>query len=224
MSKIKPVIIFDMDGVLFDSEPLHVKFEDMFLLEMGVSLTLAQKKKLIGLAGNNMWNLLKDLNNLKPSVEELVKSDKERRIKFFSENVTSKMPGAEELLVKLTNEGFRLALASSSQLQLIDLQLSRASFERYFEEKVSGYMVKNGKPAPDIFLFTAELMKISPGECVVIEDSKNGIKASIAAGMKCIGYSGNHYIKQDLTGADVIVNDLNSISVEMIYSLFKASY
>jgi HAD superfamily hydrolase (TIGR01509 family) len=222
MDRTKPVIIFDMDGVLFDSEPLHVKFEDKFLLEMGVSLTVAQKRKFIGLAGDKMWTLLKELKNLNPSVDELVKSDIERRIEFFSENVTTKMPGAEALLIRLSNEGFRMALASSSQTPLIDLQLSRAGFERFFEQKVSGYMVKNGKPDPDIFLFSANLMKTSPKNCIVIEDSCNGVLAAKAAGMKCIGFSSNHFIEQDLSGADIMVNDLKSVSMEMIYSLFKS--
>jgi HAD superfamily hydrolase (TIGR01509 family) len=221
MNYRKPVIIFDMDGVLFDSEPLHVKFEDGILLEMGISMTIAQKKDFIGLAGYNMWKKFKDTFGLEPSVEELVKSDKERRIKYFSENSTTKMPGAEDLLKRLSNAAFRMALASSSQSKLIDLQLSRAGFDVFFEHKVSGYMVKNGKPDPDIFLYAAKLMNTDQKDCIVVEDSQNGVKASVAAGMKCIGYSGNHFIEQNLDKADIIVNDLNDISIEMIESLFK---
>jgi HAD superfamily hydrolase (TIGR01509 family) len=221
MKQNKPAIIFDMDGVLFDSEPLHVKFEEIFLLEMGVSLTIAQKKELIGLAGNNMWRLLKESYGLQPSVEDLVVRDLERRLEFFKENSTTKMPGAEELLNRLDDFGFRMSLASSSQRPLIDLQLSRAGFERFFENKVSGYMVKKGKPSPDIFLYTAKLMETDPKNCVVIEDSQNGINASISAGMKCIGYSGYHHIKQDLKGADILVDDLDLISAETIHDIFS---
>lgn len=220
---LKPVIIFDMDGVLFDSEPLHVGFEDGFLLEMGVSLTTEQKKDLVGLAGLKMWKHLKEAFNLKPSIEDLIESDKAKRIKFFNENQTTVMPGAASLLLRLSEAGFRMALASSSQLPLIELQLSRAGFDAYFEQKVSGYMVKNGKPDPDIFLFTAEKMNVKSENCIVIEDSQNGVKAAKAAGMKCIGYSGNHFIEQDLSAADIIVNDLDLITIEIVSSLFEQS-
>lgn len=219
MNNNNPVIIFDMDGVLFDSEPLHVKFEDQYLSSMGVSLTIEQKREFIGLAGYNMWKKLKDMFQLKPSVDDLILADKEMRLIYFIENITTPMPGAEELLRKISAVPFRMALASSSQSDLINLQLSRAGFDKFFEQKVSGYMVNKGKPAPDIFLYTARLMNIEPVKCVVVEDSKNGVTAAKAAGMKCIGYSGFHYIEQDLTGADIIINDLRNVSEEIIRSL-----
>lgn len=218
MKDKKPVIIFDMDGVLFNSEPLHVGFEDGFLLEMGVMLTTEQKKDLIGLAGFKMWKHLKEAFNLKPSIEELIESDILRRLKYFTENITTIMPGAASLLLRLSEAGFRMALASSSQLPLIDLQLSRAGFDAYFEQKISGYMVKNGKPDPDIFLFTAERMNVKSENCIVIEDSQNGVKAAKAAGMKCIGYSGNHFIEQDISAADLVVNDLDLITREILFN------
>lgn len=137
------------------------------------------------------------------------------------ENETETMPGAEELLIRLKQAGFRMALASSTQMDLIDLLLTRSGFHHYFEKSISEDMVSNGKPDPDIFIFTAAKMNSVTKNCIVIEDSENGVQAAKAAGMKCIGFEGKHLIKQDITKADIVVNDLKKINSEMILSLFS---
>ena len=170
-----------MDGVLFDSEPLHVRFEEHLFRKMNITLSENQKKKLVGLGDYKVWTLLKEWLQLKEPLDQLLIYDRKQRIRFFHENETIVMPGAEKLLEMLKADGFRLAIASSSQIELIDLNLSRAGFTHYFEVRVSNDMVTSGKPDPDIFLFTADKMKVAPENCIVIEDSENGMNAAKSA-------------------------------------------
>jgi HAD superfamily hydrolase (TIGR01509 family) len=212
-------IIFDMDGVLFDSEPLHTRFEQSLFKKLNIELSEMQKQKLIGLGDLKMWEMISELFIMDHSLNQLLENDRKERIKFFSKKGVTVMAGAEKLLASLTAHGFRLALASSSQMEIIDLNLSRAGFSHYFEVKVSNDMVISGKPEPDIFLFAAERMKVLPQNCLVIEDSENGVNAAKSAGMKCIAYSCRPVFKQNVAKADLIVDDLLKITPELIKSL-----
>ena len=99
-----------------------------------------------------------------------------------------------------------LALASSSPRRIIDLFTSKTSTQSYFEFLLSGEEVPNGKPEPDIFLEAARRLGAAPAECVVIEDSANGVQAAVAAGMRCIGFQNPHSGTQDLKMADLVVD------------------
>jgi HAD superfamily hydrolase (TIGR01509 family) len=214
-----PVIIFDMDGVLFDSEPVHARFEQNMFCEMKIKISDYQKKKLIGMGVKKMWQMLKVSFDIKDSLEDIIKNDRDKRIRFFKEYEPNAMPGAEELLKRLKSERFRMAVASSSQTDLIDLLLTRSGFRNFFEISISEDLVSKGKPDPDIFIHTAAKMNADPKYCIVIEDSENGVYAAKAAGMKCIGFNGMHIISQDIALADIVVDNLRKIDVEMIQSL-----
>lgn len=207
-----------MDGVLFDSEPIHIQFEELLFKKMSINLSESHKKKIVGLGDYKMWEMLKESFRLNDSLQQLLINDRKERTSFFRKNRLTIMPGAEKLLKLLNSNGFRLSLASSSQMDLIDLNLSRSGFDHFFEVKVSNDMVKSGKPDPDIFLFTAAKMNVSPQNCLVIEDSDNGVKAAKSAGMKCIRFLNRHDLNQDVGNADITINDLLNITPELIKS------
>jgi HAD superfamily hydrolase (TIGR01509 family) len=220
LSNPERIIIFDMDGVLFDSEPLHVRFEDILFNKLNINVSESQKRRLVGLGGSERWKMIKESFNLTEPLEKLLLIDREERILFFHENETTIMPGAKVLLERLRLNGFRMALASSSQIEVIDLNLSNAGFDKFFEVKISGDIVSRGKPDPDIFLYAADKMKASPQNCVVIEDSENGINAAKSAGMKCIAFTSRQIFYQDVSNADTAVADLANITPEMILALW----
>jgi HAD superfamily hydrolase (TIGR01509 family) len=217
----KHVIIFDMDGVLFDSEPLHCQYEDSLFRKMNINASTDQKKQFVGLGDLKFWTLLKELFNLDEPLEELLKYDSKERINFFKHHNTPVMAGSGTLLENLHSSGFRMALASSSLTEIIDMNLLRSGYSRYFEIRVSNGMVKKGKPDPDIFLYAASLMNTEPSNCVVIEDSEHGIKAALSAGMRCIALKNDPDSIQDVSSADMIVRNLSEITREKILSLFS---
>jgi HAD superfamily hydrolase (TIGR01509 family) len=154
-----------------------------------------------------MWTILKEKYGLPQSVEELKAIEKERKYKTLETDELMATPGMHLLLSQLKEERFALAIASSGARKNIDLILSRLNMQKYFDFIVSGEDVQRGKPAPDIFLRAAEKFARQPGDCVVIEDSTNGILGAKAAGMHCIAYSNPTSGNQDLTKADHIVSD-----------------
>jgi HAD superfamily hydrolase (TIGR01509 family) len=208
-----------MDGVLFDSEPLHVIFEQNLFRSLNINLSDEQKKQLVGLGDHKVWKLIMESFPLEYSLGQLLEKDRRERLGFFKENDVPVMPGARELLMGLSDRGFSLALASSSRAELIDLFLSRAGFSDFFGIRVSNEMVKNGKPDPDIFLYAADRMKVPPRNCLVVEDSENGVNAAKSAGMKCIAFRSRTDFHQDVSGADFIVSRLDKITNKLILEL-----
>jgi HAD superfamily hydrolase (TIGR01509 family) len=208
-----------MDGVLFDSEPLHISFEQLLFERLNIKLSEKQKNTLIGLGDYKVWAMLKESFNLTESLEQLLINDRRERISYFMNNEVIIMPGAKKLLERLNKNGLRLALASSSQMDLIDLNLERAGFKHFFEVVVSNDMVASGKPDPDIFLYAAERLKVSPQNCLVIEDSENGVKAAKSAGMRCIAFTNNSLFNQNISKADIAVNNLLDITHKLILTL-----
>jgi len=116
-----------------------------------------------------------------------------------------------EIISYLKNRKIKLALASSSSLYLINLILQKMHLKSIFDVVLSGEEVANGKPFPDIFIKTAELLNVQPDRCVVIEDSKNGVTAAKNAGMLCIGFKSPNSKNQDINRSDYIVADLIKI-------------
>lgn len=219
MLHFKPVIIFDMDGVLFDSEPLHCQFEETLFRHYNIFPSAEQKKLFVGLGDIRFWELLKDMFSLEMTVEDLVLFDRKKRIQFFRDHQAPVMKGAARLLEHLNASGFRMSLASSSLMEIIDGNLTRSGLSGYFETKVCNDMITNGKPEPDIFLLAAGKMNARPDHCVVVEDSEHGIKAARSAGMKCIALKNDPASRQKVDGADIVVPGLNDITAQRILDL-----
>ena len=205
---MKKLIIFDLDGVLLDSESLYKKVNFRFFHDLGVEITDDEYNSFIGISGDKMWGYIKEKGRLKQSISNLRAEEKERKFDGLYENELISNPGLSELLNFIQSKGIPMAIASSGLMKNIQLILKKLKVDSYFDHIVSGEMPKHGKPAPDIFLLTANHFQIEPTDCLVIEDSKNGVLAAKSAGMTCIGYLNIGSGNQDLTEADIITDSL----------------
>ncbi len=205
-------VIFDMDGVIVNSEPYYVQIEKETFEGYGLDITPEEHLTFQGIATTMMWERIKKAYNLTQPVNELISETNKRYVEFFDKVANLEaMPGVEDLIKKLKDRNIPIALATSSIPELIKIILDRTGLEKYFETIVHSGMVKAGKPAPDIFLLTAEKAGVSPEKCIVIEDSANGIKAAKAAGMFCIGYAGPGSESQDQSLADLIIKNYDKL-------------
>ena len=167
----------------------------------------------VGVSNPVMWAELRDKYKLAASVEELL--DKQL---FYKKHLIGNMKlqpikGIKQLLDEIKSCGIRIGLASSSSKEFINYILDKIDLKKYFEVIVSGEDVVRGKPAPDIFRRTAELLNVQPEYCLVIEDSAHGVKAAKLAQMKCIGFSNPNSGKQDLSLADAVINEIVEIDL-----------
>ena len=202
-------IIFDMDGVLIDSEPLHKKIEQQMLIELGVNLSHDEHIKFAGV-GKEFWNIIKKRfgYNRDVTAEWLHEEKRERYLKALSAKPIIPIEGVIEVVTEARKRNIPLAVASSSSSYLIHLVLKAIGIEKDISCVVSGEEVPNNKPSPDIFLRTAELMQIDPKACLVIEDSANGVQAAKDAGMYCVAFLNLNSGKQDLSKADHIIHSM----------------
>jgi HAD superfamily hydrolase (TIGR01509 family) len=203
-------VILDMDGVLVDSEPLHIKAETKTLAPYGIELSKEEINHYMGMGVKMMLKSLIIKYSL-PFAEEALFRIHEKNLSDLFQAELKIMPGTMEMIDHLKNRKIKLALASSSSPGLIDLVLKIIGLKSAFDVVISGEQVVNGKPFPDIFIKTAGLLNIPPDRCVVIEDSKNGVSAAKSAGMLCIGFRSPHSKNQDISQADYIVDDLIQI-------------
>ncbi len=204
--------IFDMDGVIIDSEPLHFSADKMLLQEFGVTITDEELHAYVGTTDRLMWSELKEKYNLQLSLDELLARQKQYKRQVFTGRELQPVKGINELLGDLKKKGIPTGLASSSARDFIELILQKLKIRAYFQAVVSGEEVENSKPAPDIFLQAAKLLNAAPANCVVLEDSEHGVKAAKAAGMKCIAYRNPSSGRQDLSAADKIVTTLENLN------------
>ncbi|MBN1501533.1 MAG: HAD family phosphatase [Spirochaetes bacterium] len=222
MKKTPEAVIFDMDGVLIDSEPLHYEAETSIFKIIGADFTEEERHSFIGTSIRSMYGDIIKRFNLKQTVEELINQDKKIRLEFFSAIQELKpIEGVENLLVLLKKEKIKTAIASSSSEEIINLIIEKLGFADYFDVIVSGDSVLHAKPEPDIFLKTVELLNTDTTKCIIIEDSKNGVIAAKKSGIKVIAYKNINSGIQDLSSADIIVNSINEINPGMISSLLK---
>jgi beta-phosphoglucomutase family hydrolase len=204
-------VIFDMDGVLVDSEPLHYEAEKKTLSRYGLTFNRDIHRKYIGYSNERtFWKDLIKEYGVSLNIESLMMEKKE----YFNKHLhkIKLIKPAYTLLKQLKKTSILLALASSSSNALINTFLTQFSLEDFFSVVQSGDEVEYGKPHPDIFLAAAEKLGVSPSNCVVIEDSLNGVKAGHAAGMIVIAVP-NEYTKMlDFSIADHVIESLDDFN------------
>lgn len=197
-------VIFDMDGVLIDSEPIHIQIEKQLYNELGIVFDEIQHQRFLGRSNSEMWKQLLEENNLNNDLQTVM----DRNLQLFLDRLHKDgeiraMEFVEASIQSIIDNGFKIAVASSSSPMLIGEVLKKIKLDTYFETRVSGEEVAHSKPAPDIFLKTAGLLGVEPQKCVVIEDSPNGLKAAREAGMTNVYYNpaqnGNSQVQYDTT-------------------------
>jgi HAD superfamily hydrolase (TIGR01509 family) len=209
-------VIFDMDGVLIDSEPAYLEMNRKMFADFGIEMDDEDYKALVGLPSVPMWTMLKKKYDLKNDISDFLIIEKKRMLEILDSDIISgPIKGTTELLQTLMENNVKLSVASSSAKENIDFILSKLNLSCFFDFVISGEEVSNGKPAPDIFLKVSERFNISPVNCYVIEDSTNGIRAARSAGMHCIGFSNNETNSQDLSGSDIILKNFGKNNRKM---------
>lgn len=222
-------IIFDMDDLMINSHPVHMKIFEAVLNRHGASihnssnpLSKDEEARFFGKKVIEVFNYFKAKYNLGVSPDALNHQFNELLLPVFKKKVEA-MPGLCELINSL--QGYRLVLASSAKRAKIDIVLERLCYTGRFDAVVSGEdEIRYGKPSPDIFLKAAEKIGYSSKNCLVLEDAQNGVEAAKAAGMHCIGVHNTFTferlnLKQDLSMADLQVNSLSEITIKYIASI-----
>lgn len=212
-------VIFDMDGVIVDTELVHRYAYYKQFGELDIVVPEEMYTSFTGLSTRNTFQKLKDHFELQQGVEDLIL----RKRSIFNDAFDSKedlalLEGVESLIKDFHHNGMQLIVASSASKETINRVFNRFGLHQYFSHIVSGEDFPQSKPHPAIFEHAASLSIAPKNNCIVIEDSTNGVKAAKAAGIFCVGYNSFHSKDQDLSLADVVVNHFDELSYVIVAS------
>lgn len=203
-------ILFDMDGVLMDSEPLHLRATQLALGDRARSYTERDNQVFFGATDVEMFRILKILFDLDTSIDDLVRQKREHLI-FMIRTEGRALPGVPDVPLSFRTAGLRLGLVSASARPVIDAILEVVGLAGAFETIVSGDEVARSKPAPDGYLMAARRLAVEPERCFVVEDTRNGVLAAKAAGMSAAAVPGATTIHEDFSVADFILPSLDAL-------------
>lgn len=210
-------VIFDMDGVLVNSEPLHHEVSLVQFKDLNIVVTDELFATFTGNSNKMIYQKIKDQFQLTHEVGDLILAKNALFIEAFDNNEEIHlMPGVKELIIDLHKNGVQLIVASSSEMEIIDKIFERFDLNQYFTHKISGNDFPESKPNPAIFLKAASYSKAPIEECIIIEDSTNGIKAAKAAGIFCVAYKSEDVNTQDQSLADTVIYDYRDLNFEKI--------
>jgi len=202
-----------MDGVISDTQKLHSTVESELLSRYGIKITpLEITVKYSGVRTKDFFDDLLKEQNQKYDLDLIMKEKWSQMEKLAAKSVEA-ISGSIELIHKLKNAGYLLAVASASNLNYVQTVLNTLKVINHFSYIVSGDMVKYGKPHPESFLLASAKIKISPENCLVIEDGVSGMQAAITGGMKCIGLVDNHNKSYPTKN---LVNSLSEITLDYL--------
>lgn len=213
-------VIFDMDGVIVDTEPVHHHAYQQHFSALNIQVSDLMYASFTGNSTKNIYEKLKLQFDLDQSINELV----ETKRAFFDNAFENKkdldlLDGVLNLIQDLHQNNIQMVLASSSAKVTIEKIFDRFNLHPYFSHKVSGEDFPKSKPHPAIFEKAALLSNTDIKECIVIEDSTNGVIAANAAGIFCVGYNSLHSKLQDLTTADLIIQEFKELNFQKIKTL-----
>jgi HAD superfamily hydrolase (TIGR01509 family) len=206
---MKKAVIFDLDGVLIDSEIYFIEAEIKIFKKYGINLTkdiVAQQY--LGLKLDDYLSAIENHFNTSFNHNE-VATELHDTIEHLYKNEIPLVESARHLLESL--DSYKLAVATSREKHLAQSIMARHSILNYFDAGVYREDVKLGKPNPEVFLRAAKALGVDPSECVVVEDARNGFRAGKAAGMFVIALKAQHNESQDFSEANVVIEDLSKI-------------
>jgi HAD superfamily hydrolase (TIGR01509 family) len=206
-------VVFDMDGVLVETEHLWDEVREALTTEWGGRYTPEAQEAMMGMSSSEWSRYLHETVGLREP-PEAINAEVVRRMLERYETDLPVVPGAVEAVRRLAADGFRLAVASSSNRELIDAVLRHLELASLFVVTVSSEEVARGKPSPDVYLETARRLGVEPARCVAVEDSASGIRAAHAAGMRVIAYPNRHYppAADVLALAEAVVPSLTALT------------
>ena len=212
-------VIFDMDGVIVDSEIHWKTTEGYFLQSLIPTWNINDQDKILGLGVHDLYALLASTYQLQKTKEQFLELYQEMANVIYGQKV-SLIEGFTELLSALHANHIPVALASSSPWTWINIMLERFNLRASFQAIVSADELEGeGKPSPAIYLLTAKRLGVSPTRCIAIEDSKNGVLSAKNAGMYCIGFRNGFNDEQDLSRADMIIQHFAELDWQTLRQL-----
>lgn len=214
-----------MDGVLVDSEMIHYYAnKETMKTHFDIDITYEYYKQFIGGTVNNMWNIIiNDFKLVNETIEHLNGLTNEVLLKLTDKSGYPEVPGVARFVREMKARGIRLAVASSSGMPRIEKNLKYIGLRDCFEVLVSGEEVGKSKPDPAVFLEAAKKLGLTVEECLVIEDSKNGVLAAYNGGFPCLGFINENSGNQDLSKATALFEDFRGLDysyINMVYSHF----
>ncbi|MDC1456941.1 HAD family phosphatase [Flavobacteriaceae bacterium] len=214
-------VIFDMDGVIVNSEPLHhLAYKKMFE-EFKLDVSNSLYESFTGQSTYSICEQLCEIFDLKVDANSLVLS-KRKHFKIIFENDSSfeMIDGAMNLIKDYFENNLTLVLASSASMTNIERIFKKFDLNKFFKAKISGADLKESKPNPEIFIKVAQLAGFKKEECIVIEDSTSGIAAAKSAQIYCVGYDSLNSKNQNYDKANLVINNFKEIQFDKISKLF----
>lgn len=214
-------VIFDMDGVIIDSEPVQMKAINQVMAQWGIQL---EEKDFIPMIGRRLaddYDYLKHNFGVPVGIQEFM-GQKNKAYQGLMINEAVEMPGLTPLLKRLKSAGILIGIASGSCRADIQMIVKTLKIESYFQTLTSGDDVVHGKPHPEIYQLAASRLKVPVEECIAIEDTSYGVQSSKEAGMKCVAFPHPYTRHQDFSRADISVASLNEISLELLSSFYSS--
>lgn len=211
----KQAVIFDMDGVITDSEPLYSEAVNLVLAKAGALLTDEDHRAIMGSSIDFTWQYVIDRFGLEGTLEDWKPSYDDTVVELLSSNVIAS-DGLGWLLNALKNLGIRIGLATSSQKNWVEAVLSRLSVTDAFDAIATTEMVEQAKPAPDVYLLAATKLGIGPERCIAIEDTPRGIASAKSAGMFVIAVRTASTAQMDVSAADRVIDSLGHFEMDWL--------
>jgi len=208
-----------MDGVIIDSEPTHQKLEFEMFAELGLTISDEEHKTFVGTSSVDMWTMIKKNHTLNKTPEELLMYGRAKYWEALDQDRVPLVSGARGLISLFYENDFIVQVASSATRPTVDKVIEHFQLQKYFIHRIGGNEVKKSKPDPEIFVRAAAQSNSNPANCLVIEDSRNGIIAAKEAGMRCIGYVNPGTGAQDLSAANIVVSSLKEINLKLVQTL-----
>jgi HAD superfamily hydrolase (TIGR01509 family) len=213
-------VILDMDGVIVDSEAMHVAIDAQVCAEYGVLVDEKEFERYIGTPAPDTWRDARERYGLQAPVEDLIGRARELYEQALADGrFPDAVPGIVDLVRALHGAGVPVAVASSTVADVVRRILERLDILKLIDAIVGGDQVRHGKPHPEIYSRAAALIGMRPDRCVAIEDSAPGVRSARSAGMACVGYRNVGSGGQDLSSASVIVDTIPDLSVEALCAL-----
>ncbi|MBU1039278.1 HAD family phosphatase [Patescibacteria group bacterium] len=202
-------LLFDMDGLMFDTETIYSKAGQLVLEARGKNFTLDLKRQIMGLRLPEVWAYIKKYYNLPDEVPVLVKEARQAYEKYLlTDNLLQPLPGLLDLLSRAKGQRINLVLATASEKKWVELIFNKFDLASYFPTVITSEDVKFGKPHPAIYQKAVQALNLSPASCLVLEDSVNGVKAAKAAGCLVVAVPNQYTLGQDFSQADIVVSSL----------------